>query len=227
LVGGAANIPDPDAAVGDVQNAVTELLAGNQSGAVSSLSDLVEQLVGGTGVVPVGVTDGVEYAVDALLAGDPTAALNGLGYAVNAAVAGLPSADDGATYDLLGSTGTVGSAVGPVLGGTGAFAPGKLLFAVSQTRSAVTGAPRLVVEGARIVTHKTRVRVKITCVGTTSQTCSGVVRIRQLSKVIAQSSTLKLTGGKTEKVVLKVKGAKKAKPKTSKAKKTSKKSKKA
>jgi hypothetical protein len=202
---------------------VTKLLAGDQSGAVGSLSDLIEQLVGATGIVPAGVTAGVQYAVAGLLAGDPTAALNGLGYAVSAAVAGLPTTDNGsqggslATYDLLGSTGTVGSAVGPVLGGTGLFAPGKLLFAVSQTRSAVSGGPRLVVEGARIITHKTRVRVKVACLGSTSQTCSGVVRIRQLNKVIAQSSTMKLVGGKTEKVVLKVKGAKKAKKTAKKA----------
>jgi hypothetical protein len=226
LVGNAADIPNPDAVTGDVQSVVTKLLAGNQAGAVSSLSDLIEQLVGATGVVPAGVTLGVQYAVDGLLGGNPTAALNGLGYAVSAAVAGLPTTDDGsqggslATYDLLGSTGTVGSAVGPVLGGTGLFAPGRLLFAVSQTRSAVSGGPRLVVEGARIVTHKTRVRVKVVCLGSSSQTCSGIVRIRQLNKVIAQSSTLKLVGGKTEKVLLKVKGTKSAK-KT--AKKTAKK----
>jgi len=183
---------------------------------VSSLTDLVQQLVGATGVVPAGVTAGVQYAVAALLSGDATGALNGLGYAVNAAVAGLPLVDDGsmggsiATYELLGSTGTVGSAVGPVLGGLGGLAPGKLYFAVSQTRSAV-GGPRLVVQGARLVNKGAKVRVKVACLGSSSQTCSGIVRIRKVNKVIAKSSTLTLKAGKSEKVLLKVAGAKKAK----------------
>ena len=90
------------------------------------------------------------------------------------------------------------------------FLPGKLYFAVSQTRSAV-GGPRLVVQGARLVNKGAKVRVKVACLGASSQTCSGIVRIRKLNKVIAKSSTLTLKAGKTEKVLLKVAGAKKAK----------------
>jgi hypothetical protein len=222
LVGVAANIPNPDAVTGDAQGAVAALLAGNQQAAVAQLSDLVGQLVGVTnGVLPAGVTSGVQAAVAALLKGDAAGVLNGLGQAVGAAVAGAPAAGspgDGsvASFDLQGPTGALGSAVGPVLGGQGSLAPGRLFFVVSGAHTASSGA-RLVVRGARLVSHGTRVRVKVSCIGQSSQTCSGVVKIRRLTQVIAHSSTLHMTGGQTSKVLLKVAGHhKKAKVKQAK-----------
>jgi hypothetical protein len=215
LVGSAANIPNPDAVTSDLQAAVAALLAGNRQAAVTQLTDLVGQLVGvSPSLLPTDVTAGVQAAVDALLRGDAAGALNGLGQAVAAAVAAQPAggAVDGgvASFDLPGVTGAIGSTVGPVLGGTGLLAPGKLYYAVSQAHTATAGSPRLVVRGARLVEHGSRVRVKVSCLGQPSQTCSGVVNIRQLSKTIAHSSQLKLAGGQTMKVLLKVAHAKKA-----------------
>jgi hypothetical protein len=211
LVGSAANIPNPDAVTSDLQAAVAALLAGDQQTAVARLTDLVGQLVGlSGGVLPTDVTSGVQAAVTALLHGDVAGVVNGLGQAVSAAVAAQPAggAGDGsvASFDLPGATGAIGSAVGPVLGGTGLLAPGKLYFAVSQVHTATAGSPRLVVRGARLVEHGARVRVKVSCIGLPSQTCAGVVRIRQLSKTIAHSAQLKLAGGQTKKVLLKVAG---------------------
>jgi hypothetical protein len=211
LVGVAANISNPDAATASVQGAVTALLGGDQQAAVAHLSDLVGQLVGVTGgVVPPGVTAGVQAAVTALLAGDAAGALNGLGAAVGAAVAAAPASGSGgdgsiANFDLPDATGAVGSAVGPVLGGHGDLAPGRLFFVVSGAHAASTG-PRLVVRGARLVQHGSRVRVKVACIGQSSQTCSGVVKIRQVNKVIAHSTQLRMAGGKTTKILLKVAG---------------------
>ncbi len=210
LVGVSANIPNPDAATTDVQGAVSSLLGGNPQAAVGQLTDLVGQLVGVTnGVLPAGVSAGVQAAVTSLLAGDAQGALNGLAAAVTAAEAAVPgsSAADGgvASFTLPGGS-VLGSAVGPVLGGTGALAPGRLFFSVTGAHAAAVGSPHLVVRGARLITHGTKIRVKVSCVGSASQTCSGVVKIHQLTKTIAHSATLRMKGGATKKIVLKVAG---------------------
>jgi hypothetical protein len=177
-----------------LQRAASALISGNAQAAADSLSQAVTQLVGASGgVIPSAVASGVGAAVSALLSGDAAGALNSLSSAVSAA---SPT-----TYDLPGA---LGKGAVPVVGGN--KRSGLLLFFVASPKRRA-GAGQLEILGARLVDRGRHIRVRVRCVGSSTQTCRGVVQIRRAKKVIARSARLQLKAGQTRKLVLHVRHA--------------------